>query len=117
MMRMISAGAAAALLLCGPAFAQDMGAPAPGTQPDPNAQAAPDPLPPGTAAMQPAPQGVTPDPSAPQGSPANPVVVGGNMTPPPPAPRDNYPLCSRTLKDSCMNPSEAPKGHMRHKRH
>lgn len=57
-------------------------------------------------AMVPAPAGVPHDPTAPIGSAANPVVVGGNMTPPP-ADAKNYPPCSRTVQDSCVNPGES----------
>lgn len=56
-------------------------------------------------AMVPAPAGVPHDPAAPIGSAANPVVVGGNITPPPTTPK-NYPPCSRTVQDSCINPGE-----------
>ena len=58
--------------------------------------------------MQPAPAGVPRDPSAPVGTSANPATVGGNMTPPPTEQKD-YPLCSKTVQDSCINRSEAPK--------
>ncbi|HKT76132.1 MAG TPA: Fe-S oxidoreductase [Sphingobium sp.] len=67
--------------------------------------------------MAPAPAGVPKDAAAPVGSSANPVTVGGNMTPPP-AEAKHYPLCSRTVQDSCINPGEA--GGMRktmHRRH
>ena len=56
--------------------------------------------------MVPAPAGAPSDPAAPVGSSANPVTVGGNMTPPPTEAKD-YPLCSRTVQDSCINPGEA----------
>lgn len=61
---------------------------------------------PADTGMVPAPAGVPQDPDAPVGSSANPVTVGGNMTPPPAAAKD-YPLCSRTVQDSCVNPREA----------
>ncbi|MDZ7895825.1 MAG: hypothetical protein U5M50_13210 [Sphingobium sp.] len=64
-------------------------------------------LPPG-AEMQPADPSVPRDAMAPVGSPQNPVVVGGNMTAPPPAPKD-YPMCSKTVQDSCQNPGEGPR--------
>jgi len=64
-------------------------------------------LPPG-AEMQPADPAVPRDPMAPAGSPQNPVVVGGNMTAPPPAPK-GYPMCSKTVQDSCQNPGEGPR--------
>lgn len=76
---------------------------------DPNAQVPPAPVPP-AGEMIPAAPGTTPDPAAPVGSPANPAVVGGNMTPPPPASAmKDYPLCSRSVQDSCINPGEARK--------
>lgn len=64
---------------------------------------------PANPAMMPAPAGAPQDPAAPVGSSANPVQVGGNMTPPPTEAKD-YPLCSRTVQDSCVNPGEARKG-------
>ncbi|MDO7833512.1 Fe-S oxidoreductase [Sphingobium sp. HBC34] len=97
------------------AIAQDM--PAPASQPaadappppppaDPNAGVPTGAVPAGDAGMVPAPAGVPHDPAAPVGSSANPVAVGGNMTPPPTGAKD-YPLCSRTVQDSCVNPGEA----------
>ncbi|QDC36798.1 Fe-S oxidoreductase [Sphingobium fuliginis] len=74
---------------------------------DPNAGQPTGAVPPDTG-MQPAPAGVPRDPSAPVGTSANPATVGGNMTPPPTEQKD-YPLCSRTVQDSCINRSEAPK--------
>ncbi len=62
--------------------------------------------------MDPAPAGVPNDPAAPVGSAANPVTVGGNMTPPPAEAKD-YPVCSKTVQDSCINPSEARKARRR----
>lgn len=62
--------------------------------------------------MVPAPAGVPNDPSAPVGSSSNPVTVGGNMTPPPTEAKD-YPVCTRTVQDSCVNRGEAPKGRKR----
>lgn len=56
--------------------------------------------------MAPAPADAPRDPAAPVGSSANPVKVGGNMTPAPTEAKD-YPLCSKTVQDSCMNPGEA----------
>ena len=61
---------------------------------------------PADTGMAPAPAGVPKDPTAPVGTSANPVTVGGNMTPPPAETKD-YPLCSRTIQDSCINPGEA----------
>jgi len=74
---------------------------------DPNAGQPMGAVPPETG-MQPAPAGVPHDPSAPVGTSANPATVGGNMTPPPTEQKD-YPLCSKTVQDSCINRSEAPK--------
>lgn len=73
---------------------------------DPNAGQPTGAVPPNTG-MAPAPAGVPKDPAAPVGTSANPVTVGGNMTPPPTEKKD-YPLCSRTVQDSCINPGEAP---------
>ncbi len=62
--------------------------------------------------MAPAPAGVPNDPAAPVGSSSNPVTVGGNMTPPPAEAKD-YPVCSKTVQDSCINPGEARKARRR----
>lgn len=77
----------------------------PATPADPNAGQPTGAVPPETG-MAPAPAGVPRDSTAPMGSSANPVTVGGNMTPPPTTPKE-YPLCSRTVQDSCINPGEA----------
>jgi hypothetical protein len=66
------------------------------------------------AGMSPAPPNMPKDPAAPVGSSNNPVTVGGNMTPPPTEKKD-YPLCSRAVQDSCINPGEASKS-MRRRR-
>lgn len=63
---------------------------------------------PADTGMTPAPAGMPRDPAAPVGSAANPVTFGGNMTPPPAA-RADYPVCSKTVQDSCINPREAGK--------
>lgn len=76
-----------------------------GTAEDPNA-AVPSGEVPADAGMAPADPSVPADPSAPVGSSANPAVVGGNATPAP-APRTHYPVCSKTVQDSCINPGEA----------
>lgn len=72
---------------------------------DPNAN-----VPPGTVTVpdhaKPADPDVPRDPSAPVGSAANPVQVGGNMTPPPP-PRKDYPVCGGAVQDQCINPRAA----------
>ncbi|EQB30198.1 hypothetical protein [Sphingobium ummariense] len=108
---LLALGAGAAIAQTTPApTTPDMGAqPAtpPAPQADPNAGQPTGAVPP-TAGMEPAPAGVPRDPSAPVGSAANPVQLGGNMTPPPTEMKD-YPLCSRTVQDSCINPSEARK--------
>lgn len=90
-----------------PAMPAPPAAPAePGATPaDPNA-GQPTGAVPANPGMTPAPAGVPQDPTAPVGSSANPVTVGGNMTPPP-AEKKDYPLCSRTVQDSCINPGEA----------
>lgn len=74
---------------------------------DPNAGQPTGAVPPNPG-MVPAPAGAPRDPNAPIGSDANPVTVGGNMTPPP-TEMKAYPVCSRTVKDSCVNPGEARK--------
>ncbi|BAV63794.1 hypothetical protein SCLO_1007540 [Sphingobium cloacae] len=76
-------------------------------QADPNAGQPTGSVPPSTD-MQPAPPNAPADPSAPTGSASNPVTMGGNMTPPPTEAKD-YPVCSKTVQDSCINPSEARK--------
>lgn len=79
--------------------------------PDPNAGQPIGEVPP-TTGMTAAPAGTPQDPSAPVGSSANPVTVGGNATPPPAAQTD-YPLCSKAVQDSCINPGEAKKSRKR----
>jgi len=79
--------------------------------PDPNAGQPTGEVPP-TTGMTAAPAGTPQDPSAPVGSSANPVTVGGNATPPPAAQTD-YPLCSKAVQDSCINPGEAKKSRKR----
>jgi len=76
-------------------------------QADPNA-AQPEGAVPPTSDMQPAPSDVPNDPTAPVGSSSNPVTMGGNMTPPPTEAKD-YPVCSKAVQDSCINPGEARK--------
>jgi len=61
---------------------------------------------PSSPGMVPAPADAPRDPAAPVGSSSNPVTMGGNMTPPPAEAKD-YPVCSRTVTDSCINPGEA----------
>ena len=112
--------------ISGLAVAQDMGAPAaqppaggmtaPATDP-----AAPPPPPaadpstnppmgsaPADTGMAPAPAGASQDPAAPTGSSASPSTAGGAMTSAPTEAQD-YPVCSKTVQDSCINRSEARK--------
>ncbi|PZU12362.1 MAG: Fe-S oxidoreductase [Sphingobium sp.] len=125
--------AGAALLsfsaVSGVAIAQDMGAPA--AQPPAGGMAAPatDPAAPpppadpnagqstGTAPTDPgmasAPAGAPNDPAAPMGSSASPGMSGGNMAPTPTETK-NYPVCSKTVQDSCINRGDA--GKMRKRR-
>jgi hypothetical protein len=80
----------------------------PATPPsDPNANVPPAPVPPEASGMVPADPNVPRNPAAPEGTAANPTVVGGNMTPPPATPKE-YPVCTRTITDSCINPGEGP---------
>lgn len=78
-------------------------------EPDPNADVPPVPVS-NDPAMVPAPADVPRDQAAPPGSTANPIIEGGNMTPPP-QPKDHYPLCGGEVQDSCMQPGEAPRGY------
>lgn len=81
--------------------------PAPPSPPaDPNATVPKGEVPP-TPGMVPADPNAPMDPAAPVGTAANPVVVGGNATLPP-APQADYPVCSKTVQDSCINPGEGP---------
>ena len=67
---------------------------------DPNADAMPAPVA-NDPTMIPATPGVPHDSTARPGSAANPIVEGGNMTVPPP-PKAEYPMCSATVTDHCM---------------
>ncbi|EQA97695.1 hypothetical protein L485_20780 [Sphingobium baderi LL03] len=109
MMLAAAAMMSVAAAMTGGAIAQDtpMTAAPPPPPADPNAGQPTGSVPPGED-MQPAPAGVPNDPSAPVGSSANPVTTGGNMTPPPTDAKD-YPVCSRTVQDSCINPGDARK--------
>jgi hypothetical protein len=99
-----------------PATPGGAGEPAvPATPADPNAGQPTGAVPPATG-MVPAPAGAPTDPTAPVGSSANPVTVGGNMTPPPAGGKD-YPLCSKTVQDSCINPGEAPRSKRAARKH
>lgn len=64
-------------------------------------------------ATTPMPDGSTSSPTMQDGTMGNPTDTTGNVTPPPPTTPKDYPLCSKTVQDSCMNPSEAPKGKKR----
>jgi hypothetical protein len=70
---------------------------------------------PADTGMAPADPSAPQNPAAPVGTSANPVVVGGNATPPPAAPQ-SYPRCSRAVQDSCINPGEARGKAIRKKR-
>lgn len=83
------------------------GAPPPPPPSDPNA-GQPTGAVPADPGMVPAPAGAPRDPNAPVGSAANPVQMGGNMTPPPAEAKD-YPVCSKGVQDSCINPGDARK--------
>ena len=87
----------------------------PATAADPNAGQPTGEVPADTG-MIPATPGMPKDPAAPVGSSANPVTVGGNMTPPPAGGKD-YPLCSRAVQDSCINPGEASRSKKMARRH
>jgi len=97
---------AAALALGGAAFAQDATQTAP-------APAGPTPVAPDNSAPQPDAQGV-PVISAPAEAPAGfnqPPQVGGtgvpaNATPTPRPATENYPVCSRTVTDNCIQAHE-----------
>ncbi|MET0239390.1 MAG: Fe-S oxidoreductase [Sphingobium sp.] len=75
---------------------------------DPNAGVPMGEVPPVAGAMAPADPASPVNPVAPVGSPDNPAVVGGNMTAPPAAAKD-YPKCTKTITDGCVNPGEARK--------
>src|SRR3546814_1105401 len=60
-------------------------------------------------ATTPMPDGSTSSPTMQDGTMGNPTDTTGNVTPPPPTTPKDYPLCSKTVQYSCMNPSEAPK--------
>ena len=94
-MKIFLIAAGTALTLSASAFAQ--------VKPDPNAAQPKGEVPAIAAPLVPADPSAPRDPAAPVGAPTNPVVIGGNMTPPP-APQAVYPLCTRTLQDQCRNP-------------
>lgn len=119
---------AAVLALSAPAIAQDSGQmtppapPAGEAQPDPSTAPTPNDM----SAQQMPQTGQTPmsDPSAaatqapppPAGdsaAPMPPAPPAAETAPPPPAPRTDYPVCSKTVQDSCINPSEARKAKRR----
>ena len=97
-MKLLVAAAVAAFAF--PAFAQDTpaAAPPPQTTPMPADPAAPAPMP--------------ADPAAPAPMPADPAMAPAPMAPPAPmaaapapAPQASYPMCSKTVTDSCMERS------------
>ena len=94
-MKILLIAAGAALAFSASALAQD--------KPDPNAGQPKGEVPFTVEPLVPADPNIIRNPAAPVGSQANPIIVGGNMTPPP-APQAVYPLCTRTLKDQCRNP-------------
>lgn len=108
----------AALGLSGPAIAQDTPPPPPNDMsaaqmPQSSMESVPDPSTDPDAGM--AADQAPPAPPAPPVSdspPATRITVGGNMTPPPPPPKD-YPVCSRTVRDECINPGEAKRARHR----
>lgn len=94
-MKIFLMAAGAALAISASAFAQD--------KPDPNAAQPKGDVPIVAPPLVPADPSTPRDPAAPVGSPTNPVIVGGNLTPPP-LTQQAYPLCTRTLQDQCRNP-------------
>ena len=100
---MIAGFAALSLVaMPGQAGAQPMSPPA--RTLDPNA-AQPAGAVPAETGMVPASADVPHDPAAPVGTASNPVMVGGNMTPPPTGAKA-YPVCGRGVRDDCVNPGE-----------
>jgi hypothetical protein len=88
----------AALAFAVPAVAQDTPAADPAAQTMPAQPAPTDPAPADAAPVA--------DPAAPPpaATPA-PIMTMGPLAPPPaPAPKESYPRCSKTVKDSCINP-------------
>ncbi|WP_445326815.1 Fe-S oxidoreductase [Sphingobium sp. AN558] len=69
---------------------------------------------PADTGMVPAPADAPKDATAPVGTSANPVTVGGNVTPPPTEAKD-YPVCSKTVQDSCINRGEGQRKARRHR--
>lgn len=105
---MLAAMASVGLMAAAPVMAQSMsGTSQPPMPGDPNGSQPTGQVPRNTG-MAPAPAGVPHDPSAPVGTSANPVTVGGNMTPPPTEAK-RYPLCGKGVQDGCVNPGEARK--------
>ena len=64
--------------------------------------------PPGNPGMMSADPGAPGNPGAPVGPASGAMTMGGSATRAP-APRADYPVCSRTVQDSCINASDARK--------
>lgn len=105
---------AGALLMSGAAIAQTAPAPTPPEDPaatPPEDAVADEPMAPTASypppAAEPAPM-PAPAPAAPPAPPpaaGQPQIVWQQpMVTPPPPPKDKYPVCSKTVKDSCRNP-------------
>lgn len=94
---LLLAAAVSALSLGGVAVAQDAQ-----PQPAPTDQAMP------PDHMMPAEQATPADPAAPA---SQPMPAPSNEMPTPQPSTENYPVCSRTVTDKCINPSQAPHHH------
>ena len=102
----------AALAFAAPAVAQETPAPADSAMPAPAAdpaQAQPADAPadapadPAATTAMPAADAAAPA-AAPAASPTPNMVMGPLASDPAPAPKASYPRCSKTVKDSCINP-------------
>lgn len=103
------------LLLAGMAIPV-MAQPAPTAPADnsaPAAAAMPPEAPPPPSADQSAPAPTAPADAAMAPPPPAPMT-GTNMSPPPETPKD-YPVCTKTITDECINRSEAHHGKKKHK--
>lgn len=90
--------------------ATDPAAPPPAADPNSNQPTGSAPTGPG---MAPVPAGTPGNSASPMGSSTSPAMAGGTMTPAPTEAKD-YPVCSKTVQDSCINRGEA--GKMRKRR-